>query len=67
MKKTATKQRVLRSAVTPEQRYHMINAAAYFRTLQHQLETGEVEDQAESWCEVEAEIDAVLKHRYADS
>jgi hypothetical protein len=65
MKKPATKKRVVRPAVTPEQRYHMINDAAYFRALKHQLETGEAEDQAESWCEVEAEIDAVLKHQHA--
>jgi len=65
MKKSTTSKRVPRVAVTPEQRYHMINDAAYFRGVKHQQETGAVDDEAESWCEVEAEIDAVLKHQHA--
>jgi hypothetical protein len=65
MKKTTPRQRVPQVAVTPEQRYHMINDAAYFRTIKHQLESGGAEDAAASWCEVEAEIDTVLKHRNA--
>ena len=54
-------------AVTPEERYHMINDAAYFRRLNHRREGGTPEEQAGSWCEVESEIDSVLKkHRAAD-
>jgi len=52
-------------AVTPEERYHMINDAAYFRTLKHLQESGHAEDDAEAWCEVEAEIDDVLKKHHA--
>ncbi len=52
-------------AVTPEERYHMINDAAYFRALKHRQETGAPEDQAGSWCEVESEIDSVLKKHHA--
>jgi hypothetical protein len=51
--------------VEPEQRYHLINDAAYFRAMGRRLQTGKVEDQADSWCEVEAEIDAVLKRHHA--
>ena len=43
----------------------MINDATYFRMLKHERETGVIEDQAECWREVAAEIDAVLKHRHA--
>ena len=67
MKKSTTGRRAPRVVVTPEQRFHMINDAAYFRALKHQQDTGEAEDAAESWCEVEAEIDAILEHRHADS
>ncbi len=57
------KKRVPRVAVTHEERYHMINDAAYFRVLKHRQETGDdAEDPAESWCEIQAEIDAVLKY-----
>ena len=65
MKKSTPERRVPRVAVTPEERYHMINDAACFRALRHQRETGSAEDQAECWCEVEAEIDAVLKRHHA--
>jgi hypothetical protein len=65
MRKPAPKKRAPRVAVTPEQRYHMINDAAYFRAIKHQLESGQAEDPAEFWCEVEAEIDTVFKHRNA--
>ena len=66
MKKSTPKKRAPRVAVTPEERYHMINDAAYFRTLKHRQATGDHgEDPADSWCEVQAEIDAVLKCRNA--
>ena len=65
MDKPMLKKRVPRVTVTPEQRYHMINDAAYFRAVKHQLESGKTEDPAKFWCEVEAEIDTVLKHRDA--
>jgi hypothetical protein len=64
MKKTNTP-RVPPPAVTPEERYHMINDAAYFRSLKHRQESGCAEDEAQSWCEVEAEIDDVLKKHHA--
>ena len=51
--------------VTPEERYHMINDAAYFRALKHHEETGAPEDEAGSWSEVESEIDGVLKKHHA--
>jgi len=66
MKKSMPNKRVPPVAVTPEERYHMINDAAYFRALKHRQESGDdAEDPAESWCEVQAEIDAVLKYRDA--
>ena len=43
----------------------MINDAAYFRALQREQESGQAEDQAASWSEVAAEIDAVLKQHHA--
>jgi hypothetical protein len=44
----------------------MINDAAYFRALRHRQAGGDyAEDPAESWCEVQAEIDAVLKYQGA--
>jgi hypothetical protein len=64
-KSTATKGRAPPVVVTPEPRYHMISDAAYFRTLKHQQETGEADDEAESWCEVEAEVDEILKRHHA--
>lgn len=64
MKKTTPRKRVLRVAVTPEERYHMINDAAYFRALKHRQAGGDAaEDAADSWYEVQAEIDAVLKYQ----
>ncbi len=51
--------------ITAEERYHLINDAAYFRSLQHQEETRPADDPAESWCEAEAEIDGVLKQHHA--
>jgi hypothetical protein len=65
MKKTTASKGVPQPVVTPEERYHMINDAAYFRALKHRHETGEPEDQAASWCEVESEIDGVLKKHHA--
>ncbi|MEO8441298.1 MAG: hypothetical protein ABI547_02310 [Betaproteobacteria bacterium] len=51
--------------ITAEERYHLINDAVYFRSLQHQSGTEHPADQAESWCEVESEIDGVLKQHHA--
>ena len=59
--KKSSKRVSLPVEITAEERYHLINDAAYFRSLQHQTETEHSEDQAESWCEVESEIDEVLK------
>ena len=64
MKKTTARKRAPPPVVTPEERYHMINDAAYFRALKHSQETGHAEDQAESWCEAESEIDGVLKKHH---
>lgn len=65
MKKTHPRRRAQHIEVTPEQRYHMINDAAYFRAIKENLDQGAIDDQAQPWCEVEAEIDAVLKKRHA--
>jgi len=53
--------------ITAEERYHLINDAAYFRSLQHQPGREHPGDQAESWCEVELEIDGVLGQHHAKS
>jgi len=42
-------------------RLHLINDAAYFRELQKTLTAGEAVDKASVWCEVEAEIDLVIR------
>ena len=48
--------------ITAEERYHLINDAAYFRaTGRRHNRRSDDDTQAESWCEVEAEIDSVLK------
>ena len=65
MKRTTSRKSAPQPVVTPEERYHMINDAAYFRALKHRQEAGAPEDQAESWCEVESEIDSVLKKHHA--
>jgi len=64
MKKHVTRKCAPPLEVTPEQRYHIVNDAAYFRAMKHQQETGKGDDQAESWCEVEAEITEVLKRHH---
>jgi hypothetical protein len=51
--------------ITAEERYHLINDAAYFRSLQRQKEAARPADQAGSWCEAEAQIDEVLKQHHA--
>lgn len=62
--KREAKTRVPRVVVTPAERYRLINDAAYFREVKHKSESGKL-DVAESWCEVEAEIDTVLKQHHA--
>jgi len=47
--------------VTPEERYHLINDVAYFREIEYEHRGGKAEGPAGPWCEVEAEIDSVLK------
>jgi hypothetical protein len=66
MKHSTAKKHVSKIAITPEQRYHMVNDAAYFRAMKHRQETGGDEDDAESWCEIESEIDSVLKRHHAE-
>ena len=51
--------------VTAEERYHLINDAAYFRATGNRRQAGADIEQAQSWCEAEAEIDAVLKQHHA--
>jgi hypothetical protein len=65
MKRTTARKSPPPPVVTPEERYHMINDAAYFRALKHRQETGVPDAAAESWCEVESEIDGVLKKHHA--
>ena len=65
MNKPAARKRVPQAVVTPEERYHMINDAAYFRAPKHRQETGQPEDPAAAWCDVESEIDSVLKKHHA--
>jgi len=65
MKKTRAEKSVQKIDVTPEQRYHIINDAAYFRGLKQKQKDGVPVDEAASWCEVEAEIDEVLKQHHA--
>jgi hypothetical protein len=64
---TAKKTRKQTSAleVTNEERYHLINDVAYFRSLHHQGTAKLPEDQGECWCEAESEIDGVLKQHHA--
>jgi len=62
MNKSTTKKRVAPIAVTPEQRYHIISDAAYFRNLKHRQDASAADDEIESWREVEAEVDEVLRH-----
>ena len=47
--------------IPPETRFHLINDAAYFRGLQKARADGGAVDHAGAWCEVEAEIDAVIR------
>ena len=64
MKKTASRP-AAPPVVTPEERYHMINDAACFRSLKLRQKAGRAADEAEAWCEVEAEIDDVLQQHHA--
>ena len=65
MKAKKTRKQAPTLEITAEERYHLINDAAYFRSLQHQGETKHPEDQAKTRCEVESEIDGALKQHQA--
>jgi hypothetical protein len=66
MKKSAPKKRVPRTAESPEQRHHLINDAAVFHVPGRSQAGGDdVEDLAESYYDVQAAIDAVLKYQDA--
>ena len=65
MNKPKAGRRAARVVVTPEERYRLINDAAYFREAKHQCVSGKPGDVTGSWCEVEAEIDTVLKQHHA--
>ena len=47
--------------ISPEARFHLINDAAYFREIQLSRSGAGVVDAASAWCEVEAEIDALIR------
>lgn len=56
----APKKNLKKPSVTPEERYHMISTAAYFRAEQRNFAGGyEMQD----WISSEAEIDTLLKTR----
>jgi hypothetical protein len=58
-----TKKRVrppVRIEVTPEDRFHLINDAAYFRMLRRGRRRDDATDEAGCWEEVEGEIDSIL-------
>lgn len=61
MRKRKTVKRAAPVEVTPEERYHLINDVAYFRAAGRSRRSGKQEDPAESWCEAEAAVDAVIK------
>ena len=64
MKAKTSRKRAPPVEITAEERYHLINDAAYFRALQQKQGSKKPADQAQAWCAVESEIDAVLKkHR----
>lgn len=65
MKAKKSRKRAPAVEVTADERYHLINDAAYFRTLQQQPESKNPAGQAQAWCAVEAEIDAILKKHHA--
>lgn len=56
--KVAPQKSVKKSAVTPEDRYHMIATAAYFRGEKRGFSGG---CEKEDWISAEAQIDAMLK------
>ena len=64
MKNPSTKKRMPCVQISPEQRCNMINDLAYFRAWKQRQDTGKIVDQAVSWCQVEVEIDAVLKRHH---
>ena len=47
--------------ISPEMRFHLINDAAYFRAVKNAQSRGKTADYASAWCEVEAEIDSVIR------
>ena len=51
--------------VTAEERYHLINDAAYFRAPGRRKPLpGGSDEQAEPWCDVESEIDTILEQHH---
>ena len=47
--------------ISPETRFHLINDAAYFREIQQSRDGVGMVNAASAWCEVEAEIDALIR------
>ena len=65
LKARKSKKRAPPVEITAEERYHLINDAAYFRSLRQQAAAQGAADPAEPWCEVESEIDGVLRKHHA--
>ena len=63
-KRVRTAKRVV---ITPEQRYHMVNDAAHFRSGKPGDRKGKPEDPAENWAKAQSDIDKVLKKHHTRS
>jgi hypothetical protein len=61
MKKAKAKAELPTIEIPPETRFHLINDVAYFREIHDAQTSGEAVDSARARCEVEAEIDAVIR------
>ena len=53
MKAKKTRKQTSALEITREERYHLINDVAYFRSLHHQRTAKLPEDQGECWCEAD--------------
>lgn len=65
MPKKVVRKRRNRVVVSPEQRFHMVEDAAFFRAEKQRGKYGAAGDQDRCRCEAEAAIDAILKRRHA--
>ncbi|TCV90396.1 DUF2934 domain-containing protein [Sulfurirhabdus autotrophica] len=62
--KQASSAAQITNSVTPEERYHMIAEAAYFRAESRGFVSG---DPSHDWFEAEAEIERILQHQNSES